>query len=85
MLIDVLIDAGSAVPDSLFGRLMRSLDRSLVMMAELDERSHLAASAQVSRHESTRARRSPHRSASQASSLPSMMARPEAMTTAPAI
>jgi hypothetical protein len=85
MLIDVLIDVGAAVPDSLFGRLMRSLDRSLLAMSELDERSRLAATAQMSCQEAARSRRWPSRSVNLATSPPSMMAGREAMTTASAI
>lgn len=83
MLIDLLIDAGSAVPDSRFGRLMRSLDRSFQTMAELDERSRIAAA--LPRQGTARPRARPQRFASHPNSLPSMMTRPEAMTAAPAI
>ena len=84
MLLDLLIDAGSAVRDTLFGRMMRRLDQTLLMMAELDERTK-AAAARAPGHRATRPQARALRHASQPSSLPSMTARPEAMTSAPAI
>jgi len=39
MLLDLLIDAGVAARDTLFGRLMRWIDRSLLIMAEIDARA----------------------------------------------
>lgn len=83
MLIDLLIDAGAAVPDTAFGRLMRSLDRSLLMMAEIDERSR--AAAMPSAHAEPGPRVRTRRAATQAGSRPSMITSPEAMTAAPAI
>lgn len=39
MLLDLLIDASLTVRDTLFGRLMRWIDRSVLIMAEQDARS----------------------------------------------
>jgi hypothetical protein len=58
MLIDLLIDAGSAIPDTLFERMVRGLDRSFLTMAELDERSRVAAAA-LARQRTARPRAGP--------------------------
>ncbi len=39
MLLDLLIDAGLAARDTLFGRLLRWIDRSVLIMAEQDARA----------------------------------------------
>jgi hypothetical protein len=39
MLLDLLIDASLAARNTLFGRLMRWIDRSVLIMAEDDARS----------------------------------------------
>lgn len=39
MLLDLLIDAGLAARDTLFGRLLRWIDRSVLVMAEEDARA----------------------------------------------
>ena len=39
MLLDLLIDASLAARDTLFGRLMRWIDRSVLIMAEQDARA----------------------------------------------
>jgi hypothetical protein len=39
MLLDLLINAGLAARDTLFGRLLRWIDRSLLIMAEEDARA----------------------------------------------
>ena len=42
MLLDLLIDASLAARDTLFGRLMRWIDRSVLIMAEQDARAEEA-------------------------------------------
>ena len=39
MLLDLLINAGLAARDTLFGRLLRWIDRSVLIMAEEDARA----------------------------------------------
>ena len=39
MLLDLLIDASLAAPDTLFARLLRWIDRSLLIMVEQDARA----------------------------------------------
>ena len=39
MLVDLLINGGLAARDTLFGRLLRWIDRSLLIMAEEDARA----------------------------------------------
>ena len=83
MLLDLLIDASLAVPDTQFARLMRGVDRFLLEMAELDARDEGCLGVH-------RPRRAAHTSlarlpASRPGSLPSMTTRPEAITSAPAI
>jgi hypothetical protein len=39
MLLDLLINAGLAACDTLFGRLLRWIDRSVLIMAEEDARA----------------------------------------------
>jgi hypothetical protein len=80
MLIDLLIKASSAVPDSGFARLLRRIDRSLLLTAEVDARTQSAAGGPMTADQVVLARRF-----SQPSSLPSMTTRPEAITSPPAI
>ncbi len=81
MLIDLLVNASLAVPDSRFARLLRRLDRAPLRGAGVGARSH-PAPPPVRASDAGQAALA-RRRASQPTSLPSMTARPEAMTSPP--
>ena len=81
MLIDLLINASLAAPDSRFARLLRRIDRSLLLMAEVDARGRRGAPP-IRGSDAGQAALA-RRRVSQPASLPSMTTRPEAMTSPP--
>jgi hypothetical protein len=82
MLLDLLINASLAAPDSRFARLLRRIDRSMLLMAEVDARSQ--RTAPPSRVADPGQAALLRRRASQASSRPSVATSPAAMTSPPA-
>jgi hypothetical protein len=79
MLLDLLVNASLAAPDSRFARVLRRIDRSLLLMAETDARSGAPPSRGADAGQAALARRR----VSQPPSLPSMTTSPEAITRAP--
>lgn len=72
MLIDLLVEASLAAPDTRFARLLRRIDRAILLMREAEAQA--ARQAACSR-----------RPDSQPAKRPSMTTSPEAITRAPAI